>query len=422
VTAAYWGGTVTDGALHMLVLLHFYTLGFTPFQVATLFVLYEFFGIVTNLVGGWIAARFGLKLTLYGGLILQILALLALSLLDPAWPVWLSVLYAVAVQGVAGIAKDLTKMSSKSAIKLVVPEHAEGALFKWVAILTGSKNAMKGIGFFMGGLLLATVGFTAGLLLLAAGLAAILGLVLVALPPDLGRARSKPPFKGIFAKSLEINLLSGARFFLFGARDIWFVVGIPVFLYDAAGWSFIQVSTFLAAWVIGYGIVQAAAPKLIRRTAGNLSAEVRAARLLALVLALVPFTMALILAVTLPWEIVTTVARPTGEVAALVDPGLLVTVGLSVFGIVFALNSSLHSFLILAYSTAEKVALDVGFYYMANAGGRLAGCLLSGLAYQFYGVIGCLAASTLFLLAGWLITTALPTDRGSGAMLAAVRP
>jgi MFS family permease len=415
VTAAYWGETITDGALHMLVLLHFYTLGFTPFQVATLFVLYEFCGIVTNLIGGWIAVRFGLKLTLYSGLILQILALLALARLDPAWPVWLSVLYAVAVQGVAGVAKDLTKMSSKSAIKLVVPENGEGALFKWVAILTGSKNAMKGIGFFVGGLLLATVGFTSGLLLLAACLAVVLVLVLAALPPDLGRVKSKAPFKGILAKSSEINLLSAARFFLFGARDIWFAVGVPVFLYDAAGWSFTQVATFLAVWVIGYGVVQAAAPKLVRQTAGSLAAEVRVARVLALVLAMVPFALAVVLAAILPWEIVTTVAKPVGEVSALADPGMIVAVGLGIFGIVFALNSSLHSFLILAYSKAEQVALDVGFYYMANAGGRLAGCLLSGLTYQFYGVIGCLAGSTSFLLASWLITITLPRDQVSGS-------
>ncbi|HEX2528649.1 MAG TPA: organoarsenical effux MFS transporter ArsJ [Geminicoccus sp.] len=421
VTAAYWGETVTDGALHMLVLLHFYTLGFTPFQVATLFVLYEACGILTNLLGGWIAARFGLKLTLYSGLVLQIVSLLALSLLDPGWPAWLSVVYAVAVQGLAGIAKDLTKMSSKSAIKLVVPENAEGALFRWVAILTGSKNAMKGIGFFLGGLLLATLGFKGGLLLLAACLGCILALVLAALPAEMGRTKAKAPLKGLFSKSPEINLLSAARFFLFGARDIWFVVGIPVFLYDVAGWHYMQVATFLAAWVIGYGLVQAAAPGLVRRTATGLAAEVRAARLWALVLAVIPLALALVLAAALPWDVLVTAAKPQGPVPSVLDPGLLLVVGLGLFGVAFALNSSLHSFLILAYSTAERVTLDVGFYYMANAGGRLVGCLLSGLTYQAYGVIGCLGASTLFLVASWLIATFLPKDRASGQALAAAQ-
>ena len=53
VTGAYWGFTLTDGALRMLVLLHFYALGYSAFEIALLFVLYEFAGIITNLVGGW---------------------------------------------------------------------------------------------------------------------------------------------------------------------------------------------------------------------------------------------------------------------------------------------------------------------------------------------------------------------------------
>ncbi len=415
VTAAYWGQTITDGALHMLVLLHFYSLGFTPFQIALLFVLYELMGVVTNLWGGWIAARFGLDTTLYAGLGLQILALVLLSLLDPAWPMSWSVAYATAVQGLAGIAKDLTKMSSKSAIKLIVADGAKGTLFKWVAILTGSKNAMKGAGFFLGGLLLATIGFVPALLIMAAVLVVILAATLLSLPRGMGRAKAKPPMTSLLAKSPAINRLSVARFFLFGARDIWFVVAVPIFLYEVAAWSFVQVSTFLALWVIGYGMVQAMAPRLIRGTTEGLDGEVRAARLWVLALAALPLVVALTLAQLVPWPLL--VGHGVAPTVPLAGAGLAIAIGLGLFGAVFAVNSSLHSFLILAYSRAENVAMDVGFYYMANAAGRLVGCLLSGLVYQAAGVMGALLAASGCLVAGWLVSLALPTEvpqRASG--------
>ena len=409
VTGAYWGQTITDGALHMLVLLHFYTLGFTPFQIAFLFVLYELMGVVTNLLGGWIAARFGLNATLLGGLTLQIAALLALAALDPDWPLAWSVAYAVVIQGLAGIAKDLTKMSSKSAIKLVVPAGEKGGLFKWVAILTGSKNAMKGLGFFVGGLLLATLGFAGGLVLLASCLAAILGLTVLTLPRGMGRAKAKTPITRLLAKAPAINRLSAARVFLFGARDVWFVVGVPIFLYEVAGWSFVQVSTFLAIWVIGYGFVQALAPRFIESSTDGLAAEVKAARLWALVLAATPTLVALGLTAVVPFDLlVTHGANPTTDWGP-IGPGVVIVLGLGLFGAVFAVNSSLHSYLILAYAKAEDVALDVGFYYMANAVGRLAGCLLSGWSYQVLGVVGCLTLSSAFLLASWAFALTLPT-------------
>lgn len=408
VTAAYWGQTITDGALHMLVLLHFYTLGFSPFQLAFLFVLYELAGVATNLLGGWIAARLGLGTTLYGGLALQIVALAALTQLDPAWPQAWSVAYAVLVQGIAGVAKDLTKMSSKSAIKVLLPEDAKGALFRWVALLTGSKNAMKGLGFFLGGVLLAGLGFEAGLALLAACLLAILVLVALTLPRGLGRA-AKAPFRDLLSKSPEINLLSAARFFLFGARDIWFVVGVPIFLYEAAGWSFVQVSTFLALWVIGYGFVQAAAPALVRGRGDGLRTEVQAARAWALGLMAVPLALTAALAAIAPMPAITGHGEAIAPAAFTFDPGIVLASGLALFGAVFAINSSLHSYLILAYSKAENISLDVGFYYMANAAGRLAGCLLSGAAYGSYGIVGCLLGSALFLALSFVVALQLPT-------------
>lgn len=382
VTASYWGFTLTDGALRMLVLLHFHTLGYTPLELAFLFVLYEFFGVVTNLLGGWIGSRIGLKITLYAGIALQIFALYMLSLLDPAWERALSVAYVVAAQGLSGIAKDLTKMSSKSAIKLVVPEDSHSALFKWVAVLTGSKNALKGAGFFLGGLLLAALGFEAALWAMAAGLAVILVAAFAFLPGDLGKAKAKVKFTQILSKSRAINLLSAARFFLFGARDVWFVVGVPIFLYEVLGWTFTQVGGFLAAWVIGYGVVQAAAPGVVKRSADGRSSETRAAQLYAFLLTAVPVGIAL-------------------AIEAGIDPAVTIVAGLAAFGIVFAINSSVHSYLILAFTDADKVALNVGFYYMANAGGRLVGSLLSGLSYQLWGITGCLlTAAALMFLAG----------------------
>ena len=392
VTSAYWGFTLTDGALRMLVLLHFHTLGYSPLELAFLFLLYEFFGVVTNLVGGWIGSRFGLRITLYAGLSLQVFALWLLSQLDPAWSKAASVAFVVAAQGLSGIAKDLTKMSSKSAIKLVVPDDAHSALFKWVAVLTGSKNALKGAGFFMGGLLLTVLGFEQSLWAMAAGLVIVLSASVLFLRRELGKSKAKVKFTQIFSKSRAINLLSSARFFLFGARDVWFVVGVPIFLYDAVGWTFTEVGGFMAAWVIGYGLVQAAAPAMVKRSADGLTSEKRAAQFGAFVLAAIPVGIVL--------------AIQSG-----LDPAMAVVGGLALFGIAFAVNSSVHSYLILTFTDSDKVALNVGFYYMANAGGRLVGSLLSGLSYQLWGLSGCLLTASALLAIAGLITILLSGER-----------
>ncbi|WP_342240340.1 organoarsenical effux MFS transporter ArsJ [Inquilinus sp. OTU3971] len=400
VTAAYWGFTLTDGALRMLVLLHFNTLGYSPLQLAMLFVLYEFCGVITNLFGGWIGARLGLKVTLWSGLLIQIGALIMLSLLNPAWTLLASVAWVITAQGLSGIAKDLTKMSAKSAIKTVVPEGRDGALFRWVAILTGSKNALKGAGFFLGTLLLEILGFNGGLWAMAAGLAVVLTGSMLLVPPDIGKVKGKVGFTAIFAKSREINLLSAARFFLFGARDVWFVVGLPLFLYDVAGWTFTEVGAFLALWTIGYGIVQASAPTFVKRSPDGRTAETRAARLWVLVLAFIPAAMAVLL-----------LEPGTGIPAQAV-----VLVGLGLFGVVFALNSAIHSYLILAYTEGDKVALNVGFYYMANAGGRLIGTLLSGWVYQLGGIEACLVAAGVMVASSWLISLLLPVTVPPGTV------
>jgi MFS family permease len=394
VTVAYWGFTLTDGALRMLVLLHFYDQGYSAVQIAFLFLLYEFCGVVTNLIGGWVGSRMGLKVTLFAGLALQVFALLALALLDPGWPAAWSVAYVMAAQALSGIAKDLTKMSSKSAIKVLIPEEAEGVLFKWVAILTGSKNALKGAGFFFGGVLLTWLGFRGSLVAMAAGLACVLIGAVISLPGDMGQARTKVKFSQILSKSREINLLSAARLFLFGSRDIWFVVGLPVFLSASLGWGHAEVGGFLAAWVIGYGGVQALAPRLLDRAlAGGTPRGGTAATgafLLAGLTALIAMGVSLGLS---PW--------------------VTVVSGLALFGLVFAVNSSVHSYLILAYTESDQAALNVGFYYMANALGRLVGTMLSGLVFQFGGLVACLWMSTAFVATAALISLKLP--RGTTA-------
>lgn len=389
VTGAYWAFTLTDGALRLLVLLHFHRLGFSPVQLAFLFLLYEFCGIVTNLFGGWLAAHTGVRVTLLGGLLLQVAALGLLAGLNDAWTQAWSVAYVMGAQSLSGIAKDLTKMSAKSALKGLVPADARSALFTWVALLTGSKNALKGVGFFLGGGLLQIAGFRGALGIMAGALVIAALVAHLWLPRALGRARQKTGFAQLFAKTRAINVLSLARFFLFGARDIWFVVGVPVFLAGALGWSFAGVGTFMAAWVIGYGIIQSAAPRLLRGTLGATPPTGRAALIAALILGLVTAALPLLLYAAVP-------------------PALVVIGGLAVFGVIFALNSAIHSFLVLDYTDGDKVALNVGFYYMANAGGRLVGCLLSGLLFQLSGLTGCLAGAALFALAAAGVSVALP--------------
>lgn len=391
VTAAYWGFTLTDGALRMLVLLHFYRLGYSPFTLAFLFLLYEAAGVLANLIGGWLAAKFGITRMLSVGLSTQIIGFLLLSMLSPDWAAGLSVAWVVLAQGVCGVAKDLTKTASKSAIKITAGE-ASGQLFKWVAWFTGSKNAMKGVGFFLGGLLLDLLGFRGALWAMAAMLAVVLVAVLVSLPPMMGKSRASKSARELFAKNRAINLLAAARVVLFGARDVWFVVGVPVFLY-ASGWTFTMVGGFLALWTIGYGLVQAIAPSLVKRSEDGLSTEVPAARLWSGLLALVPIALALAVTLSVPhltWVVV---------------------IGLGIFGFAFAVNSSVHSYLILAYAGSEKSAEDVGFYYAANAVGRLIGTLLSGLLYQWGGLLAALIGSAVMLMLCWLITLFLPTTR-----------
>ncbi len=388
VTGNYWAFTLTDGALRMLVVLHFHALGYSPLQIAALFLFYEIFGVVTNLIGGYLGARLGLNRTMNLGLALQVAALLMLTV--PAS--WLTVPWVMGAQALSGIAKDLNKMSAKSSIKLLVPDSQQGTLYKWVAILTGSKNALKGVGFFLGGALLTLLGFAGAVLSMAAVLALIWLASLVLLKKDLGKAKAKPKFRDILSKSRAINVLSAARLFLFGARDVWFVVALPVYLSTAFGWNFWMVGGFLACWIIGYGIVQSFAPAITGKRSGKVP-DGRAAFLWAASLAALPAAIAI-------------------GLATAASPQWVLIGGLLLFGVLFAVNSSLHSYLIVSYAKEDGVSLDVGFYYMSNALGRLVGTLLSGWVFQAYGLQACLWVSSLFVLLAALISLWLPRHHG----------
>ncbi|MZI94493.1 organoarsenical effux MFS transporter ArsJ [Vibrio sp. CAIM 722] len=392
VTFNYWNFTVTDGALRMLVVLYFHQLGYDTLQIAALFLFYELFGVVTNLIGGWLGARLGLNRTMNIGLALQIVSLIMLA----APTSWLTMVWVMAAQALSGIAKDLNKMSAKSAVKSFVTQDQQGTLYRWVALLTGSKNALKGFGFFAGGLLLSLIGFRGAVLLMAAILAGVLLGSLIGLKKDLGKAKKKPKFSEIFSKSRSVNILSAARLFLFGARDVWFVVALPVYLGSVFAWDYMQVGGFIAVWVIGYGVVQGIAPRLTGKHASHVP-DGKAALGWACLLSVV--TIAVALGITYQWYI-----------------HWVVTLGLLIFGAVFAINSSLHSYLIVSYASEDGVSLDIGFYYMANALGRLIGTVLSGSLFLIGGLALCLWASVVFLLLTSLISLWLPRHQQRKAL------
>jgi len=390
ITANYWAFTLTDGALRMLVVLYFHQLGYAPLDIAFLFIFYEAFGVVTNLIGGWLGARLGLNRIMNFGLFLQIIALSLLFVPTS----YLNIAWVMAAQALSGIAKDLNKMSAKSAIKLLVPQGESGRLFKWVAILTGSKNTLKGVGFFLGGLLLTWLGFRGAVLSMALVLCLVWVFSLINLTKEIGLTKSKPKLTSIFSKNRTINYLSAARMFLFGSRDVWFVIALPVFLASELAWSHTFIGGFLAVWIILYGLVQSIAPKIVNQRS-NGAPNGRTASTWAMLLVCVPILIAISL--QLGWP-----------------AGATIIVGLLTFGAIFAINSALHSYLIIQYASAEEVSLDVGFYYMANAMGRLFGTILSGLLFQLYGLPACLAVSAAFVLIAALLSLSIDSTSKNG--------
>jgi len=387
VTVNYWAFTLTDGALRMLIVLHFHQLGYSPLQIAMLFLFYEFFGVVTNLLGGWLGARLGLNKTMNIGLFLQVIALSMLLL--PAN--MLTVIWVMLAQALSGIAKDLNKMSAKSSIKTLVASEQQGQLYRWIAILTGSKNTLKGVGFFLGAALLSMSGFTKAIAILAMMLFVVWLLSLLLLKKDLGKAKNKPKFSQILSKSPAINYLSAARLFLFASRDVWFVVALPVFLATKLYWSHWQIGSFIAIWIIGYGFVQTLSPMITKNSSGSIP-DGKAVFIWGIALCVTPS----IIAVAIMFDL---------------DPEMNVIIGLLIFGFFFAINSSIHSYLIISYATDDGVSLDVGFYYMANAMGRLTGTVLSGWLFQNHGLVVCLWVSTLFIAVSAMIALALPKQQ-----------
>lgn len=413
ITANYWAFTITDGALRMLVVLYFYQLGYAPLDIALLFAFYELFGVVTNLLGGWLGARLGLNRTMNIGLALQVVALSMLAVAENQ----LTVMWVMAAQALSGIAKDLNKMSAKSAIKLLVPADASHTLYAWVAKLTGSKNTLKGAGFFIGSVLLALIGFRFAVMAMAAALTLVWLSSIILLKRDLGRSARKPKITQLLSKSAAINRLSIARLFLFAARDVWFVIALPVFLAQQLSWTHWQVGGFMACWVILYGLVQTQAPRITRWFTGRdlNRQEVNApaigrksARNWAALLSTLPVLIALGL-----WTLPALLSPEHSnlEINSLITsyaPAFILIAGLLVFGFIFAINSSIHSFLIVHYADRGAVSLDVGFYYMANAAGRLIGTLLSGILFQLYGLQVCLIASSLLLTAATITSNYIP--------------
>jgi len=385
ITGNYWAFTLTDGALRMLVVLHFHTLGFTPFEIASLFLFYEFFGIVTNAVGGWLGARIGLNRTMQIGLLMQIGALSMLLVPEHM----LTVVWVMVAQALSGIAKDLNKMSAKSSMKSIASDQNDG-LYRIVAFLTGSKNALKGAGFFIGAVLLSLFEFQGAVTAMASMLAIVWVLSLLLLRQELGVMKNKPKFNQIFSKSRAVNWLSLARFFLFGARDVWFVVALPVFLHQTLQWDFWQVGGYLASWIIIYGFIQAAAPQL---TGKDKTPQAVRSQLVLFggLLALVPAGIAMALMYELSVVYV-------------------VTMGLLLFALLFAMNSALHSYLIVRFARVEGASLDIGFYYMANAGGRLAGTIASGTLFQWVGLEACLWVSALLIAFASITALSLPQE------------
>jgi len=392
VTGGYWAFTITDGAIRMLVVLYFHQLGYSPFEVAMLFLLYEFFGVVTNLVGGWLGARIGLNATMNTGLAVQVIALAMLLVPEP----YLTVAWVMGAQALSGIAKDLNKMSAKSSIKLLLPRDAQGSLYRWVALLTGSKNALKGMGFFLGGLMLASWGFRGAVFAMAAVLAMVWLFSMSVLKKDMGKSSAKPKFSQLFSKSEAVNRLSAARLFLFAARDVWFVVALPVYLSATIGWDYWAVGAFLACWIIGYGFVQSLAPRFTSGHGGKIpDGHTACWWASALALATTAIALALTFSFGLPLSLLG---------------------GLLLFGVLFAINSALHSYLIVSYASEEGVSLDVGFYYMANAMGRLFGTVLSGWVFQVWGLAACLWISAVLIVVSAVIAFRLPRHRNPGTI------
>lgn len=408
VSLCYLLFTTTDGALRMVVLFYAFTLGFSAWDVALMFSLYELAGIATNLLAGVAGARWGIKSTLLVGLGVQLAGISMLFGFNIAWTDpgarWKALAWVAVANGVGGIAKDLVKLGGKTVSKLVTPDEKQSRLFAVVAWLTGMKNSMKGVGYFVGAASLSvSLEFALGLNLALICIA--IPIALFGLPRDVGKARSRNlSLRAILIPARNVQRLSFARAFLFGSRDLWFEVVLPFYLRDVArglGWSRFAAGAFLAAFIIIYGQIQTATPRYVLSPLCQEPANKLVQTLWNSVLTAVPLVLAVLFTSSDAFR-EHRVPEMTGAICAL----------LACFCIVFAVNSSIHSYLIVRYSAGDKVAADIGFYYMSNAAGRFVGTLVSGALYEWSAgadktrAMGwCFVASTAFCAASALLTT-----------------
>jgi hypothetical protein len=410
ITITYLLFTVTDGAVRMLVLLHAYNKGFTAMEVAIMFTLYELMGAVTNLAAGVAGSKWGIRATLISGLLLQIVGLGMLYGWSDDWSKGEAIVYVTIAQAMCGIAKDLTKLGGKTVTKLVTPEEKQVRLFKLVSALTGYKNSLKGVGYFMGAALLdwsyeAAISVNIGFIIVA------LPFAIFGLTTQLGRVASKNiTLAAVFKQSDNINYLSLARLFLFGSRDLWFEVPLPFYLRspEGLGWPRAAVGALLASYIIIYGQCQSYSPQLVLAPLKQSPPNKWACILWNAVLAVCPIFMGA-MALTSMYD------EPgdssTGKVATLM-------IGVFSFAIIFAINSAVHSYLVVKYAEGNKVAMNVGFYYMANAFGRLTGTIISGALYSYVGsnvndgLAACFLASLVFVVISTVVTFWLDDDEG----------
>ncbi|KAG1676174.1 hypothetical protein FOA52_005015 [Chlamydomonas sp. UWO 241] len=427
ISLSYLLFTTTDGAIRMIVLLHAYNNGFTAMEVAIMFTLYELAGVITNLVAGVAGAKWGIKYTLMTGLTIQIAGIAMLFAWQKSWGLpgqkYKAIIFVTCSQMLCGIAKDLTKLGGKTVTKLITPDEKQTRLFKLVSFITGMKNSMKGLGYFIGSAAVAfNYYFALGLLIF---------LILLAYPwacfglsNQLGRTRKENlTLAVIFRQSYNVNVLSISRFFLFGSRDLWFEVPLPFFLRDKAvglGWSSTLTGLVLALFIIIYGQFQAWSPQLILSPLRQMPANKYTALLWCALLVGVP----LYLGGTIQGSDIFFDHDINGMIGVLMA-------GLALFCFIFAVNSSVHSYLIVRYAEGDKVAMNVGFYYMANAMGRLVGTLVSGALYSYVGggIIGgfaaCFFTSFAFALCSTIVDFFIKDDVGGlmcGACLPIVAP
>jgi MFS family permease len=408
ISASYLLFTVTDGGIRTIVLFNAFQRKFSAFEVSIMFVLYELAGTFTNFLAGIAGARWGLKATMLAGLFLQLGGIGMLFGWSEKFTKEQAIIFVTIAQMLSGISKDLVKLGGKAVTKLVTPDSKQGVLYKRVSMITGLKNSLKGVGYFLGGALVQWSYFGA--------LGVMMGIVLLAIPwpalgleSGLGRTRRENiTWRSVFKKNHNIQALSAARFFLFASRDAWFDVPLPFYLRskEGFGWERAAAAALLGAWIILYGQVQSWTPQLVAKPLKQFPANKYHAALWAGINAVIPLVLGCFLQFSDIFR--------AHDVRAMMP---ILLVGVFVFAIIFAINSSIHSYLAVKYSEGDKIAVDIGFYYMSNSAGRLFGTLVGGALFEFVGnytngFAACFWFSLCLTVVAAAITPALKDDAG----------